>query len=326
MIIRRGYILEAGPNPSSDYYLVPALSSCGYSFVKVNINSDSLPEIEVGSTIFIVRYMNKRVLSHLHKNKNRIGNLFYFMDDRLWDLKGLMSLPLAYSFRIFKKAYLYKSALKELGAKLCVSTDYLRHIYTHYNPDVIYPYPLGLENPSISQTKTQVVFYHGTSSHSQEIKWLSQLFFSISNTFPDLVFEIVLSKKNKRFFKNAKNLISLRPMNWGVFYRFSFLKYRKIGLVPLFDNEFNRGRSFTKFYDITRSGAVGIYSEHAPYSKLIKDFNAGIVLPMNKNLWIEAIGTVLGSEELRRELFEGAIKLVEYLKTKALSSYKELLL
>ena len=319
------YILEQGINPSSDYYIIPVFSLNGYSVVRIDIRRDKFPEIEEGSTVCIVRYLNKKVLKFLKENRNRIGRLIYFMDDGLWDIKALLSLPPAYAIRIFKGAYIYRRAVIKLGAELWVSTDYLARKYKNYNPKIIYPYPLGLEEVSLSESKTNLIFYHGTSSHRKEISWLSSLAKSINKAFPDVLMEVVLDRKNKKHFAGVKNLLSLRPMNWETFYRFSSLRYRTVGLVPLFDEEFNRGRSWVKFYDITRSGAVGIYSEKVPYAEMIKKFRAGVVLPMEQGFWIEAIKELLTFEEKRAELFSGAKKLLNYLREKAEKSYREVL-
>jgi len=292
---------------------------------KVGLKREDYPPVEKGSLVILVRYLTPKLLIHIVRNRKNIERLIYFMDDGLWDIKAIGSLPPSYAFRLLKRAYIYKYLLPKLDAELWVSTDYLAKKYAKYKPKVIYPYPLGLENVNFSENNHKVVFYHGTSSHKEEFKWLRNFLFLASKEIKEVIFEVVLDDKWIKVFRGIQGLVAVRPMNWLSFYEFSSLKYRSVGLVPLFKNEFNLGRSWVKFYDITRSGAVGIYSEHAPYAELIKDFQAGLVLPMKEEVWLEALHDLLFNKEKRKKLFEGASKLVEYLRIKAIESYKSAL-
>ncbi len=323
MQMKRVYIFDEKQNPSTDYYLIPAFKIFGISASRVNIWRDEYPEIEGGDWICVVRYLNKRLVKFLRRNRKKIERLIYFMDDGLWDLWALKDLPVKYALRIFKKAYLYKRVLKDLDAEIWVSTDYLREKYKDHKPKVVYPYPLNIvEKPSI-EGMPYVVFYHGTSSHKREIKWLSHVVEELSFTSTQSLFEIILDRDNIKYFKGSKNIISLRPLGWEGYLKFSALRYRTIGLVPLFDYEFNRGRSWIKFFDITRSGAIGIYSEYAPYARLIREFQSGVVLPMEPEPWVKAILGLLKDEEKRMGLYKNALHLVEYLKNKAEDSYRK---
>jgi len=320
------FIFELFPNPSTDYYIIPALSLQGIKVQKIELKRDEYPPVKKGSWVFIVRYLSPKLLTYLVKNRKNIERLIYFMDDGLWDIKSISSLPLSYALRIFRRAYVYKYILNKLGAEIWVSTDYLAKKYAKYNPKVVYPYPLGLENVSFSKRDSKVIFYHGTSSHKEEFRWLKNFFSIASKEIKDVLFEVVLDDKWAKTFRGISGLVAIRPMNWQAFYKFSSLKYRCIGLVPLFENEFNKGRSWIKFYDITRGGAVGIYSENAPYANLIRNFQAGLVLPMREEMWLEAIRELIINEDKRKELFDGAMKLVEHLRLKAIESYKKALL
>jgi len=67
----------------------------------------------------------------------------------------------------------------------------------------------------------------------------------------------------------------------------------QLGLAPCFDSAFNRARSHTKLFDITRVGAVGIYSEGLPYQGKVIDGQTGLLVPNDSRLWIEAISKLL---------------------------------
>ncbi len=310
----KAHIFEEGKNPSSDYYIVPRLKLKGFEINRINIHSREYPDLEEESYVFLVRYASNRLIEFLKEKRKYIKKLIYFMDDGLWDLRSLLSVPMMYGWRLFKKAYLFRRKILSLGAEIWVSTEYLKDKYSDYKPKLVYPYPIGLDEVQFSKGSPRVVFYHGTSSHKQELEWLKEFFSKLSEKLPDVLLEVVVDEKHWKDFRKIKNLIAFRPMKWEGFYRFSQLNYRTVGLAPLFDSEFNRGRSWIKFYDITRSGAVGVFSIHATYSYYIQDFKAGYVLPMDINLWIEAIEELIRDEKKREELFGNAKVLVKYFR------------
>ena len=81
-----------------------------------------------------------------------------------------------------------------------------------------------------------------------------------------------------------------------------------IVLNPILNSKFNSFRSSTKFFDTTRLGAVGIYSENSPYSRFIKDNYDGLLLDNNINLWCQNIYYLLDNPKKRKYLYLNAIK------------------
>jgi len=209
---------------------------------------------------------------------------------------------------------------KKIGAEFWVSNEYLADKYFYLNPKILLPYPAYVkEDEKLSEAReTPVVFYHATASHIEEFYWLKKLLLEL--TQENLLFELVVDKKIGKLYKGIKNVYMVDPMPWKEYLTFSSLKYRHIGLAPLLDNSFNRARSWVKFYNIVRSGAVGVYSEYFPIAKLIKEFNAGLVLPMDVRLWKDGIISLI-DEEKRKELFKGSLELINYLRKETLKSY-----
>ncbi len=310
-------VFHEGENPSTDYYIKPLLELLNFPYRIIKLN-DEYPQPNGGETVIIVRYASLGLIRYLTVYKKRLKKIVYFMDDGLWDLKAIASLPPRYAWKVFKKAYVWKSFLLKLGAELWVSTDYLAQKYKNYNPRVVYPYPLRLENvsPTVGE---KTIFYHGSASHKNEFLWLRDLYESLGEVLKEAILNDFWFKR----FRSIKNLLPIRPMPWNTYLEFSALKYRTVGLVPLSEGEFNRGRSWVKFYDILRGGAVGVYSENAPYAFLIKEFDAGIVLPMNHQRWQDAIWELLEDETARLQLLKNALRLKEHLKQLTIDSYRK---
>ena len=274
--------------------------------------------------IFIVRYLTDAVLKWIEKNRVKIEKIYYLMDDDLFDLKVLKELPLRYAWKIFNKALRFKSWIIK-NTQILIANSYLKEKYQQYNPFVLPPYPayLDLDKLSLNPIFTKpVCFYHATTSHKKEFFWLKDLLESLQQE--DLLFELVVDKKIANLYKGFRNVWVVNTMKWHEYLQFSALKYRHIGLALLFDSPFNKGRSYVKFFNIMRSGAVGIYSEHFPLAKRIQEFQAGVVLPMEVEVWKSATLELAGSSERREKLFEGAKKLLFHLKEKTLEAYQKI--
>jgi len=100
-------------------------------------------------------------------------------------------------------------------------------------------------------------------------------------------------------------------MDWETFFLDTSLGKVDIVLSPIFNSNFNKFRSPTKFFDITRLKAVGIYSNTKPYSDFIKNNQDGILLENNIDSWVDKISFLLDNEELRESLYLNALKRVK---------------
>ena len=98
------------------------------------------------------------------------------------------------------------------------------------------------------------------------------------------------------------------PVNWETFFLDTSIDKVDIVLNPIFNSNFNNFRSPTKFFDITRLEAVGIYSNLKPFCDFINDNHDGILLDNNIDDWIEKISYLLDNSDVRERLFLNALK------------------
>ncbi len=318
------YIIEENKNPSTDYYIKPFLENKNLNFI--SLNHEELPNFKLAqrTKIFIVRYLTSEVLRWINVNRSNIESIYYFMDDDLFDLKVLNDLPVKYALKIFKKAWKFKKWLSA-NTEIFVSNEYLAEKYQKLKPTILPPYPsyIKVNNCNLNPVyKKPVVFYHATQSHIKEFFWLKNFLSEIQRE--EILLEVIVDRKTAKLYKGIKNLWIVNPMKWNEYIEFSSLKYRHIGFALLFDNPFNRARSYVKFYNIMRSASVGIYSENFPLAKLIKEYSAGVVLPMDVKLWKETVLYLVNSEKKRNEIFDNAKQLLIYLKGKAIRKYEKI--
>lgn len=81
-----------------------------------------------------------------------------------------------------------------------------------------------------------------------------------------------------------------------------------IGIAPLEDNTFNRGKSNIKWQEYTRAGAVTVASDVGPYKPLKNGVNAMLVKENNAEAWYKALKQLIERPKLRQILLEGARK------------------
>lgn len=320
------WIVEECSNPSTDYYILPALKILEFENRIMILNRPPQKISGNNLTIIFVRYLTKDWVSFVEKNRKVIKKIIYFMDDDLFDLKVWYSLPLRYLKKIFLKAYRWKKWLLSAGADFFVSTEYLAEKYSYLNPLILPPYPvfdLPLTKTTENIKNIKTIFYHGTASHKHEIKWLYNIVKEISSTQENIVFEIVGDYSIYKKFQPLEKVIVVHPMKWALYRRFLATKDRHIGLVPILDNSFNRARSYTKFFEIVACGAVGIYSKESCYKNIISHDDNGILLLNNKPQWIETIKKLVQDEEYRLKLYFNSLKQFENLKKFAEKIYME---
>ncbi len=300
-------ILSPGSLPTIKYYVDPLIRFLQLEKAKDNCD-----------IAFIVRYLDKNVIEKACSVSKRV---VYILDDHILKVRPLLDLPPTYAWRLFRKAYLRKYLIRKHNIEVWVSTDFLADEYREYNSKVIYPYPLLSELPCEPATRKNVVFYHGTPSHTAEILWLKSVIEKVLSLAPNVMFELVLNDKLYAHYRDVKGIIPIRQMDFDSYVFFSSIKYRSVGLVPLLDTPFNICRSWTKFYDIVRAGAVGIYSEVFSISEHIKRMDAGVVLPMDKKLWVEAILDLVEDGYRRGKIYRNSLDLLDRLKQMAEDSY-----
>ena len=246
-----------------------------------------------------------------------INDDIYFMDDDLLDRRVLLDIPLGYAFRLWYKAISRHKRILSSSAKIWVSTPYLAKKYAEWNPRQLLPVVSGplLErswllpssNSSLSSDFQAVrICYHGTWSHRDDMKWLAPVMAEVQWLCSNTVFEVMGGDRVARIFRGIPRVTVLPTMSWPDYLHHTQTVRQDIGLAPLRDTLFNRGRGPIKFFDYARAGAVGVYSSGPAFSEFVSHGVDGFVLQNDPDLWVERIVDLVNSPQLRQSMADAA--------------------
>lgn len=300
LTVSRIVVVEERTNPSTDFFVAPELVGMGAPVEYFNfVNPPSLAAGEHVVLVF-VRYISKVWLRWVQQHRSQISRLCYFMDDDLFDLAAFKGLPWRYQYKLTRLAFNRRQWLKVMNAELWVSTPYLQTKYQQWQPRLV-------QACSPAQSHEQLtLFYHGSASHRLEIAWLYPVVAEILQHMPQVSFEIIGGAEVNKRYRKLERVHVLHPMSWPSYQALLARGARDIGLAPLLAGNFNNARAYTKFFDISRAGAVGLYTENSIYSEVVSDQKTGLLLPNNPDSWVAAVQKLVNDSALRLSMQQGA--------------------
>jgi glycosyltransferase involved in cell wall biosynthesis len=309
------FVVEERSNPSTDYFVSPALSAMGLTAVKCRPGELPPDAALAGATVVFVRYVPAAWMALIERARPSPGRVVYFMDDDLLDWRAAAGTPLRYRLKLVRQATSRRRWLEGQGAELWVSTPWLLRKYGDWNPRLVLPTPVVETGEAVQ------LFYHGTASHGGEIRWLRPVVEAALAQEPRLRFEIVGGADVFRLYRDLPGIRAVHPMQWPAYRSFLTASVRHIGLAPLLESPFNRARSFTRFLDITRAGAAGIYSAGSACADMVEDGVDGVVVPLREEAWVDAIVALARDPERRERLAREAVRKSDMLAANAQAGY-----
>jgi len=290
------YIVEEQPNPSSDYFMLPAVSSTGVHLVRCGFADIPAPADLENAVVVFVRYVPTGWAKLIEAYRPNLAGLVFFMDDDVLDINASVGMPWRYRFKLARLAAWRSTWLRQQGADLWVSTPYLQKKYLAWQPKLVLPSPV--EAPS----NVRRVFYHGSASHNAEIRWLLPVLEEALRREERLAFEIIGGRDVYRLYRGLPRVNVVHPLKWQAYQHFLSMGERHIGLAPLLDLPFNQARSYTKFFDFIRCNAVGIYSPNNALAEVVEHEVDGLIVALDQEAWVTAILKLVHDESLRQTL------------------------
>lgn len=296
-------LLHYGHTPSLDYYWKGRFPDMpGVDTLKTRPGTK---KFSADSQLVIVRHISREWIKYLSSNLSNYPGVIYFLDD---DIPGILEdecLPPMYALKTFLRYKKIFSGLQRICSHVLVSTPALASKYGLPQECILEPVYL----PAREEKNTPVlVFYHGTSAHIQEIKWLRKVLECISKRSRECMFEICGPRWVRDYYQNFSGVRVIHPMDWRGFFEYTSRLKGHIGLAPVLESRFNSMRSHVKYYDITRSGAAGIYSRVPQFERVIRHGYNGLLVDNDPRAWAEAILHLARHPELREQIHGNALK------------------
>lgn len=296
-------VLSPGEVPTTPLYLISALEGRLKEDVRhVNTLQTTPQEIALGdnSLIVIVRHAPLPWLRWLEGKKSQLAGVVFLMDDDIPSALRAPELPFRYAL---KTAWRYARARRLLG-RLCsdvwVSTPELARRYAGSSPRLVEPQYIA---PPLLDEKPVVYFYHGSWAHHREIKWLVPVIRQVQERVPNAWFEILGTDRVKHWFRGIPRVRVVHPMPWRDYLAYAGTVRYQVGIAPCFDTDFNRARSHSKVFDITRLGAAGIYANVTPYAEKVVHGQTGLLCENVPDKWVAAIMLLINDQDLRNSLY-----------------------
>ncbi len=253
--------------------------------------------------MIIVRHASRRWLNELRKHREKFTRVTYLKDDDIPAVLSARELPWYYALWTFGRYWKIRRLLSRVVSEVVVSTRELADRYPGANAVVWEPH---YDDASAYHPETLVYFYHATITHLSEMRWLVPVVRRVQYAVPNAWFEIIGNGEVERMFRGIPRVRVLHPMSWPDYQQYLGSIRYDVGIAPLMDTPFNRARSHTKLYQITRAGAAGIYSDVPPYSEKIIDGRTGVLCGNHRYLWVRAIIALLRDQARRKTIHENA--------------------
>jgi glycosyltransferase involved in cell wall biosynthesis len=302
--VRSVLVLSHGAVPSSDLYLAARLEGYLTRYVDTRLAAPDAALLPEGTYVVIVRHSPRPWLKLLFERRARLSGVGYLLDDDIPDALGCPDLPFYYAL---KTAYRYQRTRRLLAAvcdAIWVSTPYLLEKYRDSGPRLLEPLYLGA--PFHAKSHAVTYFYHGTSSHRREVEFLVEVVRAVQARLENAHFEIIGGSGIRRLFRGIPRVRVQHPMTWPDFLAYTASVHHAVGLAPMLDTHFNQARSHNKLYDITRSGAAGIYSDVAVYRRNVHA-GCGVLVPNDVAAWVDEVCRLLADAEARQAIYRNAL-------------------
>lgn len=197
----------------------------------------------------------------------------------------------------------------EAADAMVVSTPYLKSLYSRYH-DNIYVIENALDLPSWPRLNTShtgpgvTIGWVGGASHTEDLELVKDTIFQILEKYPHVRFTCMHGIPP--FFKDKWHINCVeefKPMNlypaWVRKQNFD------IGIAPLVDNNFNRGKSNLRWLEMSAMGIPTVCSPLPHFTGSVKHGLTGMIAESPAQ-WMEYLSALIESENLRRTIGHNA--------------------
>ncbi|WP_141321070.1 glycosyltransferase family protein [Halomonas halmophila] len=325
MISKRWFVLSDGARPTEDIYFLesaaPGLRAEGLDIGRLDVRglrwrlARWVLSRQMGANLVICRSLPVYALRWLERQRDLFGRIVYLVDDDIPAAAEDEGLPAAYRQRMARLAEMQPRWLaladvvvtcsERLAASLAGRHADVRVL----TPPLIAPLPdlAHFETAGAEPGKWRLGF-HGTRAHLPDLQHIASALIRLHDERPAVSLEVMMGRHTPPELRGLARLKAPDARSWKAFRRYQQQHRLHIGLAPLLDSAFNRGKSFIKFLDISAMGGVGIYSRRAPYTDIVEDGVTGLLVDDTPQAWHDALHYLCDNPETTRRMAENAAR------------------
>ena len=285
-------------------------AATGRPWVLASADQVRLEDLYSFHAVISVRGISKKSLEILRAAKRSGCRTVYDTDDNLLLIEQAFSDPGIPWRRTFGEARPEIEAMLREADAVKVYAEPAVPSLLPYNPRTvaIRPYQILDSEPLALSGDGQPVTVGFLGSYFKDDEWtpVAQAILRLLDEAHPIRFE---------FFGFLPKALEHRPEISRVPWRSSYAEYREtlaglrweIGLAPLRDLEFNRGKNNAKYREYAAAGIAGIYSGMPVYSTTVTHRETGLLVPHESaDAWYAAIRELAEDADLRRTIQRNA--------------------
>ncbi|WP_416137632.1 glycosyltransferase [Halomonas sp. HK25] len=303
----RWLLLSDGARPTEDIYFLesvaPLLRSEGHDAGRLEVRgwrwrlARWVLARQPGAHLVLCRTLPEPVLRWLERERGAFGRIRYLIDDDLDAAAEDATLPGVYRQRMAKAAAQQPRLLALADEVVACSEALAERLRERHGQVRVMTPPLIASLPELahfglapSREQPWRIGFHGTRAHLADLAHIAPALQVLQRDRGDTELEVMLGGHVPEALDELPRTLCPAPLSWPRFRRYQAQHRIHIGLAPLLDTPFNRGKSFIKFLDITAMGGVGIYSNRAPYTEIVEHGVNGLLVgddPAEWQRWLE---------------------------------------
>ena len=198
----------------------------------------------------------------------------------------------------------------EVSDGLIVSTETLKKQYSDLNKN-IYVIPNGIDldiwdnlKPNNNKKDKIRIGFSGSPNHTGDVRMIKEVVTTILDKYPNV--EFLFWGCCPEFFPDYKRIILKQDFITVDKFPRGLSDYNfDIGIAPLKDNNFNRGKSNLRWLELSALKVPCVASPTPAYAESIVDGKTGFIAD-TKEQWVEKLSALIENEELRKTVGNNA--------------------
>lgn len=282
--------------PTADYYLLGSIGDL--------VSADGIPGRQrslvqfgqntwaYGRRLIIVRYATPQEMSSIEAQQ--WASVHYIIDDLIPAAATSFELPMDYREKLGHFARTILPRILALRPVIVAPSEPILALFPGFERRRLDPcWPaLGdlaaLARPARWHDRLDIAFL-GTRSHAGTLPLLDRIAARLEQACPQTRLHVFFGRHLPSSLARRAGIVNHAPIAWSDFPAFCQRTKFHIGLAPVQDTPFARARSITKVMDHAAVGAVGIYSDRAPFAGVITPGRDGLLVGDSAEAWAAAI-------------------------------------